>query len=124
MRHRHARIVFVERKSRDGRHRVSRDQLADEYHASFGRPPHIKPDVHFLERLVKRNREPEYARAVELETNQAEVGFAFEYVQFRAGGDEWFEQRGRNRIVEHQQILPLGGQKPVLMLHNTSLAPG
>lgn len=117
MRHRHAGIVFVERNSRDGCHRVSRHQLPDEHDASSGRPPHVKPKVHLLERLVKRHGEPTDARVVELETNQAEVGFTFECVELSACGNERLQQRGRDRMVEHEQALPLRRQKRVRAPH-------
>src|ERR1700733_15223981 len=101
MGHRRARIVFVERKSGDGRDRVSRDKFPNEHHTSLRRPPYVETQVHLFERLVERYRDAEYACVVELEANQAEVGSPFEQIQLRARGHESFQQRGVDRVVEH-----------------------
>ena len=62
-------------------------------------------------RLMERHRETEYAQAVELETNQTEVTSPFEQIQLRAGGNESFQQRSVDRIVEQEPVVPFRGQK-------------
>src|ERR1700721_1153982 len=88
-----------------------------ERHAYSGRPtsprpsPDIEANIHLFKTLVKRNAESEHTRAVEFEADQAEPGFAVVEVEFGAGGDERREQRGIDRVVEHHEVSPIGGQK-------------
>src|SRR4026208_496085 len=109
MPHRHARIVFFEQQSCHRSYCVFRHQLPNEHDASLGRPSYIETKVHFLEVLVEWYGESENSRAVELEADQAEVCLSFERVQLRARGNEAYRRSRAHRVVEHQQIIPLGG---------------
>src|ERR1700722_1511461 len=111
MRHRHAGIVLVERKSRDSRNRAFWDKLPNEDHASLRSPLHIEAKVFLRERPMKQRRDSQYPRPVELEANQTEVRSSFEFIQLRARRNETFDQRGVDSVVEHRYVLPLRGQK-------------
>ena len=92
VRHWHTRVLLVEDPSGHCGYGAFRHQLANENNASLLTSANIEADVNLLKVLVERDAKTEDACAVELETDQANVGLACERIEFSPGGNERVKQ--------------------------------
>ena len=115
MRHGHAGVVLPICKAGDRSDGHFGNQFADEHYAAAASATNVETEVYFLEGLMKRNCAAEYARFVELEADEARVSEAFVRIEFCAGWDEWLQERRFHGIVQHEQVLPFGGEEGALL---------
>ena len=99
--HGNALVVFIEGIAGDCGHRELRNQLSNEHHASAAGTLHIKAQIDFLECLVEWDADSAQARAIELESDVAQVGLAVVSIEFSPRRDQGQEERGINGVVEH-----------------------
>ena len=115
MRHGHAGVVLPICKAGDRSDGHFGNQFADEHYAAAASATNVETEVYFLEGLVKRDRTTEYASFVELKSDEARVIEAFVRIEFCAGWDEWLQERRLHGIVQHEQVLPFGGEEGALL---------
>ena len=115
MRHWHAGVVFAICEARDRGDCHLRNQFANEDNSAAISATNIEAKVHFFEGLMERHRAAEQARFVELESDEAYVGVALVVIEFSARWDEGPKKSWIDGIVQHEQVLPLGGEEGALL---------
>jgi hypothetical protein len=64
---------------------------------------------------VERNRAAKQAGLVELESDETCVSVALVGIEFGSRGNEGPEKSGIDGIVQHEEVLPLGGEEGALL---------
>ena len=108
-------VVFPVSEACDGGDGNLRHEFADEDDAAPGSATDVKAEIHFFKGLMKRDCAAEQAGFVELESDEACVGVAFVEIEFCASRNEGPEKSWVNAIVQHEQVLPFGGEEGALL---------
>ena len=78
--------------------------------------PDIKTQVDLLKITMKREGNAKNAGAEKEETHHADVGGGGELIQFKAWRHQRLKQEALDRVVEHHEVPPFGGEEDILHL--------
>jgi hypothetical protein len=105
-------VIQVSRHPGDGR---AGNDFLDENHAAPPAirrfVPDVKAQVHLLEIPVKRNRHAPHAGVQKEKTDDRDQAAALPQIQFGSRRNVRREQGWLDRVVQHRQMPPLGGEK-------------
>ena len=94
---------------------VARHQFTHEDHPAPPFPshltPHVEAEVHLLKVPVMREGKAQHARVEKTKSDHAYESLAVVEIQFRAARHEWAQHRRINRVVQHRELTPLGGEE-------------
>jgi hypothetical protein len=105
---------------RDGRDGGARHELLHEHDAAPVRQvplgvghvaAHVEAEVQFLEVAVEGDGDAQHPRVEEEEPHDADPAAPVVEVELGAGGHAIAQKRRVDRVVEHHEVAPLGGEE-------------